>query len=381
MTLAAMRCSWTARSTASASNWQDDQGVPASRSRTAVRGPVWCSGPTTRWGRRRSAGAAAAAAAAPGRWRRRGTWSGGCSTAFGRPVVPDVNISGGRGTKSAGVLVGPGAREELSHATAPSGLPPREDLLDASGRCRSACHVDGLRAGQDDPGLRDAEHVLDLAGGQVHADGDRRQAGEDQRRVRDHGLDAVVGEHRHPAGGAGVEARRAPTARSSSASSAGQSSDVLPSVRAIWPEAPARAQRRPSAGRSPQLLLQDLPRRALGQLLRTRTSRGYLYAASRHGRRRSRPRGHLRTWAEGHDGDDLLSQSLVRTTDDRCLADRGVAVEHLLDLARVDVVAAADDEVLLAVDEEQEPVLVLVARSPVCSQPPRRASAVASGFL
>ena len=33
-------------------------------------------------------------------------------------------------------------------------------------------------------------------------------------------------------------------------------------------------------------------------------------------------------------------------------------VEHLLDLARVDVVTAADDQLLLAVDEEQIPVLV-----------------------
>jgi hypothetical protein len=38
-----------------------------------------------------------------------------------------------------------------------------------------------------------------------------------------------------------------------------------------------------------------------------------------------------------------------------------VLVQHLLDLARVDVVAAADDEVLLAVDDEQVAVVVGVA--------------------
>ena len=36
-------------------------------------------------------------------------------------------------------------------------------------------------------------------------------------------------------------------------------------------------------------------------------------------------------------------------------------VEHLLDLARVHVVAAADDHVLLAVDDEEEAVLVDLA--------------------
>jgi hypothetical protein len=40
------------------------------------------------------------------------------------------------------------------------------------------------------------------------------------------------------------------------------------------------------------------------------------------------------------------------------LLDVGVLVEDLLDLARVDVVAAADDHVLLAVDDVQVPVVV-----------------------
>ena len=40
---------------------------------------------------------------------------------------------------------------------------------------------------------------------------------------------------------------------------------------------------------------------------------------------------------------------------------RGVVVERLLDLPRVDVVAAADDHVLHAVDDEEVAVLVAVA--------------------
>ena len=44
--------------------------------------------------------------------------------------------------------------------------------------------------------------------------------------------------------------------------------------------------------------------------------------------------------------------------DDRGLTDRGVLVEDLLDLAWVDVVAAANDELLLAVDDEVAAVIV-----------------------
>jgi hypothetical protein len=64
---------------------------------------------------------------------------------------------------------------------------------------------------------------------------------------------------------------------------------------------------------------------------------------------------------EGDEGEDLLAQLRVGPADDGGLGDGGVLVQHLLDLARVDVVAAADDEVLLAVDDEQVAVLVGVA--------------------
>src|SRR3954463_13959614 len=48
---------------------------------------------------------------------------------------------------------------------------------------------------------------------------------------------------------------------------------------------------------------------------------------------------------------DLLAEGLVRDADHRRLADVRVLVDDLLDLARVDVEAAADDDVLLAVDD------------------------------
>src|SRR4051794_3046841 len=47
--------------------------------------------------------------------------------------------------------------------------------------------------------------------------------------------------------------------------------------------------------------------------------------------------------------------------DDRSLCDRRMLVEHLLDLARIHVVATADDEVLLAVDDR-----VVAVRVPCC---------------
>ena len=79
-------------------------------------------------------------------------------------------------------------------------------------------------------------------------------------------------------------------------------------------------------------------------------------------------------------GADLLAEGLVRDADDGGLGDGGVLVEHLLDLARVDVQPAADDQVLLAVDDEEVAVLVHVPMSPEENQPSASiAAAVASG--
>src|SRR5271163_952608 len=64
---------------------------------------------------------------------------------------------------------------------------------------------------------------------------------------------------------------------------------------------------------------------------------------------------------EFDEGFDLFAQQVIGHADDRRLRDRGVGVQHLFDLAGVDVVAAPDDEVLLAVDDEEVAVLVAVS--------------------
>src|SRR5580704_6822725 len=61
------------------------------------------------------------------------------------------------------------------------------------------------------------------------------------------------------------------------------------------------------------------------------------------------------------DGDDLLAEPVVWLADDGRLADAGVGEQDLLDLSRIQVVTAADDQVLGAVDDEVEAVLVPVA--------------------
>ena len=53
-----------------------------------------------------------------------------------------------------------------------------------------------------------------------------------------------------------------------------------------------------------------------------------------------------------------FAEAVVRHAEDRDVGDRLVAVEVLLDLARSDVLAAADDHVLHAADDIHVPVLV-----------------------
>ena len=65
--------------------------------------------------------------------------------------------------------------------------------------------------------------------------------------------------------------------------------------------------------------------------------------------------------------------------DDRNRGHGGMLVQRLLDLSRIDVVPAADDQVLLAVDDVVVAVGVDAAISPVENQPSLIASVVASG--
>src|SRR5258705_8901910 len=60
-----------------------------------------------------------------------------------------------------------------------------------------------------------------------------------------------------------------------------------------------------------------------------------------------------------HDGGaDLFAEQFVGDADDGGLGDGGMLVEHLLDLARIHVVAAADDELLLSIDDVVAAVFV-----------------------
>ena len=73
---------------------------------------------------------------------------------------------------------------------------------------------------------------------------------------------------------------------------------------------------------------------------------------------------HRRPARDRHDGVHRLAPALVRDRDDGRLGDRRMAVQRLLHLGAVDVLAARHDHVLRAVDEEQEALLVEVAQVP-----------------
>src|SRR5580704_5110001 len=65
----------------------------------------------------------------------------------------------------------------------------------------------------------------------------------------------------------------------------------------------------------------------------------------------------------GHDkGDDLLAPFGVRAADDRDFDDVRMAQQHFLDLAWIDIAAAADDHVLGTVAQGQKPFLVKAAQ-------------------
>ena len=56
-----------------------------------------------------------------------------------------------------------------------------------------------------------------------------------------------------------------------------------------------------------------------------------------------------------------FAEPLVGDAEHRGLGHRGMGVDRRLDLLRADILAAADDDVLLAVDDEQIAVLVEIA--------------------
>src|SRR6266536_1660609 len=71
--------------------------------------------------------------------------------------------------------------------------------------------------------------------------------------------------------------------------------------------------------------------------------------------------GHPLARAQRHEGDHLLAVHRVGAPDDPGHRHSRVLHQRLLDVAREDVEAAPDDQVLLAVDDPQVPVLVEAA--------------------
>src|SRR3954462_13629221 len=125
-----------------------------------------------------------------------------------------------------------------------------------------------------------------------------------------------------------------------------------------WPRPSAR----PGLLRHLDLALEDLAGRALGELVHEPDLARVLVAGDLllH-EALELVGGDVLPLLEDHGGADLLAHRLVGHADHRGLEHALVLVEDLLDLARVDVVAAADDQLLLAVDDEEVAVLVDLA--------------------
>ena len=83
--------------------------------------------------------------------------------------------------------------------------------------------------------------------------------------------------------------------------------------------------------------------------------------------------------AQRDEGHDLLAGAGIRPADHPGDLHRGMLDQRVLDVAGVDVEAAADDQVLLAVDDEQISVLVVVADVAGVEPAAASASSVASG--
>src|SRR4051794_21962497 len=111
--------------------------------------------------------------------------------------------------------------------------------------------------------------------------------------------------------------------------------------------------------RDGDLPLEDLAGRALGELVDEPDAAGGLVGRDvLLDERADVVLGGVLAVLERHCRADLLAQRLMRHAEHRRLADRRMLVEHLLDLPRVDVEAAADDQLLLAVDDVEVAVLV-----------------------
>ena len=164
--------------------------------------------------------------------------------------------------------------------------------------------------------------------------------------------------HRPPDGGGDRRPRRVPRVRRVHAASPARCSPATAAGPRSRPPTSCAEGRESVA----ELGLEDLAGRALGQLVEDADLagvlvRGQLLLGVGHDLlRRDRLAG-----LEADHGHDLLAQPAVGLADHRGLGHRGVGEEHLLDLAGVHVEAAADDHVLLAIDDEEVAVGVAVA--------------------
>src|SRR6266436_3347980 len=138
----------------------------------------------------------------------------------------------------------------------------------------------------------------------------------------------------------------------------------------------------PSSRLCAELFAQDLADRALGQRVHETDLLRPLEAGQAALAERADVRGGRPLAAPEHDErEHALPHQLILHADHRGLGHLGVGVEDLFDLVRVDVESAADDQVLLALDDEEEAVLVEPAHVPGMQPPgphrPRRLLRVA----
>ncbi len=65
----------------------------------------------------------------------------------------------------------------------------------------------------------------------------------------------------------------------------------------------------------------------------------------------------------------LLAVPFIRDTDDLNVRDVGMGEQKLLDLTRINVFSAPNDDILYTTDDVDVPSSSMVARSPVCIHP------------
>ena len=178
-------------------------------------------------------------------------------------------------------------------------------------------------------GVRQLE-ALERDRGRVRGDRDRAPQRPEHRRGLGHGPDATA---RRPRGG------RHPS-----------------------PSGPRHHRLPAGPVRRAQLALEDLARARLRQRLRPHARSSWAPCSPRSPPRQYATSSAPVTGGARHDdGVDGLAPALVRDAEDRRLEHGGVAVEDVLDLGAVHVLAARDDHVLRAVDEVDVGLVVHVA--------------------